>query len=519
MVSFRLRISRRLIRRSIAALCCVAATAQAQSVPAQSVPARSASAQTATVRGIVFDSLAGSPLGNAQVQLVAADGTGSFGRLMVTDPDGQFVFDSIPDGRYTLGFFHPVLDSLGIEAPLRGVQISGQRPVTVGLSIPAAPAFRLALCGRPSTTEGNAVLLGFVRDARTREALTGVTVTVSWLELALGKGGTHARTIRRIARMQDNGWFALCQVPSPGTIQVQAYRGADSTDAVELQVPASGVLRQELSLGAARAITVNEPRVDSAARRDSLRPMTRIMYTGDGTLRGMVVGKMEGLPGGQPLVGAQVGLVNGPQTRTNARGEWTLGDLPRGTRTLEVRAVGYYPERRMVDVVDDAPLQTVSLVTFKSVLDTMKIRASANPLLTEGFLDRRRSTAGTFLTGNDIVVRTARVTSEIFRNLPGVYLEYPQPGDIDLGPMTSAGQLEILGTEPIVLMRSGAGVRCIPTIVLNGSIMHNLGSSDLDAMLSPQQLLGVEIYRPGQTPPQFQTGLSGCGSIVLWTRR
>ena len=70
---------------------------------------------------------------------------------------------------------------------------------------------------------------------------------------------------------------------------------------------------------------------------------------------GRVSGIVRAIAGGRPLAGAQVSFVDGPSTRANARGEWTLSDAPSGTRTLEVRALGYYPERRVVDVVDGAP--------------------------------------------------------------------------------------------------------------------------------------------------------------------
>ena len=50
----------------------------------------------------------------------------------------------------------------------------------------------------------------------------------------------------------------------------------------------------------------------------------------------------------------------------------TLAEAPTGTRMLEVHALGYYPERRRVDVVaSSAPIE-VKLSTLKAVLDTVK---------------------------------------------------------------------------------------------------------------------------------------------------
>jgi hypothetical protein len=34
----------------------------------------------------------------------------------------------------------------------------------------------------------------------------------------------------------------------------------------------------------------------------------------------------------------------------------------------------------------------------------------------------------------------------------------------------------------------------------------------------PADIAGIEVYAAGQVPAQFQPGLTGCGSIVFWTK-
>src|SRR5205085_2755687 len=58
---------------------------------------------------------------------------------------------------------------------------------------------------------------------------------------------------------------------------------------------------------------------------------------------------------GSPINSAIVSVAGSARTRSSADGQWSLENLRPGTRILEVRAIGYFPVRRPVDVVADAP--------------------------------------------------------------------------------------------------------------------------------------------------------------------
>src|SRR4051812_27900094 len=92
---------------------------------------------SATVSGVVRDSIARGPLIGAMVQIVAADDPGKFARTAVTDSSGVFNIPDVPDGRYMLGFYHAMLDSLGLEPTVREVLVNGVRPVRADLAIPS----------------------------------------------------------------------------------------------------------------------------------------------------------------------------------------------------------------------------------------------------------------------------------------------------------------------------------------------------------------------------------------------
>lgn len=440
------------------------------------------------VLGVVRDSIAHTTLAGAMVQLVGADGSARFGSTTVADSQGRFTIPDVPAGRYMIGFFHPMLDSLGIEPPPRVVVVDGRRPVRADLAIPSPARLRAAICGPRADSGG--VVIGVVRDARDRAPATGITVTGTWSEVTLTRGSLTHRIQHAAAATGANGWFSLCNVPSVGMMTLLASRGADSTDIVEVEIPTDGFLRRELYLGAARTVVGD----DSAHRADSLAPAPRLVRHGDGRLNGTVVTSA----GGRPLDGAQVSIPDGPRTRANDRGEWTLADAPPGTRMLEVRAVGYYPDRRIVDVVAGAPPVRVVLSTMRAMLDTVRVRASRLvDRHQSGFEDRRRSGMGKYLTAADIARRDPIATTDMFRMVSGVRMNN--------------------GINRSLLVRGAVANWCVPAIYIDGAYFPGFGADELDD-ISPKEIANMEIHVGAFTPPQFQPGMSGCGAIVVWTK-
>jgi hypothetical protein len=447
-----------------------------------------------TVSGVVRDSIARRPLAGATVQLVAPDSLARLGRSAITDSLGRYTLTDVEDGRYTLGFFHPLLDSLGVEPPAQEVRVEQHHAMRVDLATPSAERIRAAVCGVRSAADSAALLLGVVRDARTLTPAAGVKVAGEWMEIVFSPEGVQRHSPRLIATTGENGWFAICNVPRAGTMFLIASKGADSTDMIEVQVPNDGFLRRELFLGTSRTRHLDT----SAPAAVSGPPAT--IRVGDGHLRGVVTMA----DGTHPIAGALVRVAEGIAARTNAQGEWTIVDAPEGTRVLEVRALGYYPDRRTVDVSEGAAPVRVALSTLTSVLDTVRISASRLRYDSDrsGFKERARSSgAGRFITAEELKRRPVTETSDIFRNLPGVRLMRDSSG--------FTKQLQIRG-----MMADW----CTPAIYINGGLMLGFDADEIDALIQPEQVKGVEIYTGPGTPGAFQQGMTGCGTIVLWTR-
>ena len=59
---------------------------------------------------------------------------------------------------------------------------------------------------------------------------------------------------------------------------------------------------------------------------------------------------------------------------------------------------------------------------------------------------------------------------------------------------------------------------CNASIFINGHNMSFMTLEDIDDWVPPDEIAGIEVYPDGTVPPQFQPGLSGCGSVVIWTK-
>jgi hypothetical protein len=463
----------------VIALRTIPATAQASGV----APRTSGT----SISGVVRDSISGAPLTGAIVQLVSADSLPDFVRSSFSDSLGRYTLTDVPDGRFTIGFEHPLLDSLGVEPTLRQVVVARHRAVRFDLAAPSASRMREAICG--AAASAGAVFAGVVRDAKSGEPVAGAHVTGEWLELTFRTTGVQRTRPSLTAMTRDNGRFALCDVPSGGTMFVTATHEADSTATIEVRVSADGYSRREFFLGA---------------------PHVR-----DGRLRGTVVTA----DGGRPLAGAIVRVADGPAARTNERGEWMIVGAPAGTRVLETRAIGYYADRLVVDVVDvvaDAPAVRVALSTFKAMLETVKITAArVADRFNSGFEERSRAEAGKFLRPSDIARRGAIRVSDLFRSIAGTHVGFTSEllsSDMDRTPKV------VDFDERLVLMRGIGGRWCQPVIYFNGTPLRALTADDIDNLAELKDLAGIEVYSDATVPGQYQPQMSGCGVILIWTK-
>lgn len=432
------------------------------------------------IAGVVYDSVAARPVTGATVQLIADSARAA--RTTSSDSIGRFGFTDVPPGRYTIGFFHATLDSLGLDPILRVVTVRGEPELPVDLAIPAVGRIRASICG--PAAGGDAVVLGMARDAEDGTPLSGVAVMAEWVELRLKTRGAEESRARRADTTSGDGWFAFCDVPNPGTIALMARAGDDSAR-ILIEVPERGILRRDLNL---------------VTRRES--PRTH-------PLRGVVTA----VQGGNPLAGALVTVGGASDARTDERGRWSL-DAPPGTRMLEVRAIGFYPVTRVLDVSPHLPDIEVALFTMRAMLDTIRITATRLSDNMREFEQRRRALGtGRFVTAEDIARRRPAYTTDLFRFVPGLTIEL-------VDGMRQIQMRGMFGDWVEGSFGSEYRDKCSPAFYVNGVHVRWLAAEDLDALVNPEEIAGVEVYREPHVPPQFSAGMSSrpCGSIVVWTK-
>lgn len=464
----------------------------------------------ARIAGTVFDSVGRHALRGAVVQLASVRDVAR-GRTLLSDSTGGFAFDSVEVGTYLIGFAHPVLDSLGFEAPVSRVDVRTSGEVRAPLATLSARSIVSRRCPAARARDSLGLVMGRVRVGESGLPAAGATVVVQWREYTIGKGKIDQSLPFIEVKTANDGRFAICGVPSPGTIMVHASTDSAASGMVDLEVPTDGLLRRDLWVGRWSLQTIDaasenaRPAIapDSAVRsqtapRDSTPVATAQVLRGDGVLSGTVRGS-----NGVPIAGARLVVVgSGVSATTGEDGSFTLRSLPGGSRLVDIRALGFLPARQVIDIGDGAsradPLTMEPVATF---LDTVKVRGATSVYaqLMEGFERRRRTPRGYFLGIEDMKRLAPLYVADLFRTIPGLHV---RPNDY---------------SGYTVSMRTTASVAlCSPAVFLDG-VQQFPTEGDLELLVALHDLRGVEVYPQGSiAPPQFR-GSGTCGSIVLWS--
>jgi protocatechuate 3,4-dioxygenase beta subunit len=442
-----------------------------------------------TVVGAVYDSVADRPLEGAVVQVVRTTALNS-AHSAITDSRGRYRIDGVHPGEYLVSFFHPSVDSLAVQAPVRRVTLGARDPQVVDLGLPGAERVIAALCPGLPPFDSSSVIVGEVRDADTGSPIAGATVVADWVDFVLEKREFRIEPQRAAGRSALSGSFALCGVPGGGDVAMRATWNGRASGRLEVPLASRSIVRRDFTLGEGTTfLTIAGEPVRGQTRMDTL-------WRGPARLNGTVLNEA-----GQPIAHAIVELWGtGLTSRTDASGRFELASLPVGTHALEVRRIGFAPQRLPVHLASQAPT-SVSVQLDKPVrlLDAVRVSARMIYSRRQMEIERRRSRGqGHFIMRDELERYPAARVTDVLRRVPGVRVYSSPTGDV---VTVSRGE-------------SAASGPCRPMVYLDG---HRLGSAeDVDVLASPSSLEAIEVYTSAsQTPVEYLGG--GCGAVVLWT--
>jgi hypothetical protein len=436
--------------------------------------AQGATDRPGVLRGVVFDSLfSAAPLAGAEVWI---EGTNRTAR---TDAEGRFELLDLAAGRYTLTFYHPVLDSTGLSARPVIIEVVQGGDVSVVLTTPSPTAAHHMLCPRDPGGSTGAVL-GLVRDAAAGSALAGITLTAEWTTYTLGEGVNRRVPWSATGRSDDAGRVVLCNLPSDVILVLRGRQGQGPAGMLLVELSGRPFARADLRLAAA---------------------------TATGTVSGVVRNRDGSLVAGATLVAVGTDA----RTRADQFGRFSLSVLA-GSRVVETRAIGYPPHLTQTSVRPGL-IEQVDIVLGDSmpiVLDPITVESPYEPYLARvGFLKRRHSGGGHFLDTTDIHKVHPTRFEEVFRMVPGARLR-----------ANGSGYLVELQRGEGQILNPALARYCPPSYFIDGVYFPLPPLQTPSVPVVPDEVLAVEVYaNVFSAPAQYQRRDGACGVILVWTKR
>ena len=438
------------------------------------------------IEGVVYDSVHARPLAGARVLAAGTDAQSEVRREVTSDSIGRYRIDSLPLGRYIVGFESPLLDSLEVTLSPREANLTASPTATVDLALPSATRLRSAVCMGAPIPPQTGVIFGHVVSAETESPVAGVVVAMVWRDITVDRAKrlriTSSERSDSVITDKD-GWYRMCGVATGAWVSMQVRHANRSSAVFRTRVDDTlGIAVQHLSV----STSSEGPAADAAGK----------LLSGTATLTGIVRGVA-----GTPVASAEV-RVRGTRAegRTDEAGAFTLRGLPAGTQQLEVRRIGYAVAEIPVSLHPNTTT-TRDVVLRRIVnLDSMFIVAT-KPKYPE-FYAHKSGAFGRFYGPEILARQRATRTSDYFERTPGFLVQ------------ESRGKTLVVSSQGPGGLYGG----CVATVVIDGNRVLDYPPSVND--VHPSDVGAIETYPASMAPfapPEYHIG--GCGGVVIWTRR
>lgn len=254
----------------------------------------------------------------------------------------------------------------------------------------------------------------------------------------------------------------------------------------------------------------------------------------------------------QPLAGAAVALLNAQRavvssTISSDSGFFQLRAAAAGRYTVRVQQVGYADhEGQALELAAGEYLEVEVRLSRQVVNLDPVVVVARRPFEPgrEGFARRRELGRGLFLDMVSIAVAEPRVTTDVFRGLQGVQVVPVEDGGLlrfSLRSMRGRRCLAVFldhAADPIMVQGPASAPRLNPGV---GAVRGGIGGGegvlrspelsgsgvwpygDLDDLVDPASLRGIEVFRAwNEVPQELRSGLraphlQGCGVVLIWT--
>jgi hypothetical protein len=454
----------------LAALIAFAPALHAQT-PASSTPPPAPKTGKAHIIGVVVDSLNGRYLSDADVVIEGAKTS------LETDSLGKFEIDTLPPGTYQVGVFHPLLDSLGIALATKPFHIGPDSSSFIVLAVPSAATIVHGLCPVQANARGSSAVIGHVNDPETLRPVAQAEVSVAWTEIEVSKEFGIRRTGRLVRDSTDrSGAFKICGLPSSMQATLQARRGSTVT----AEIP----------------ISLGEKPIELLSRALLLSTADSTTKVGNAAVSGVVLLEGSAANGGSrvELVGTDIVAI------TNDKGEFTMRDLPSGSKVLLARHLGFGAETVPVDLSSHEQKRvTIKLPKFLAVMDPVLVTARRSAALDKiGFSQRKKSGFGYYIGPERLQNMHANAVTDILRMVPGLRVSYGPEGDV-------------------VSSSRGGGSGCVQ-YYLDDIPYTEMTPGDINSFVTGGEVVAVEVYQATNAPAQYTRAGMFCTTIVLWTR-
>jgi hypothetical protein len=411
----------------------------------------------------------------------------------LTDERGRYRIEGVAPGRYLIGFQHEALNVFRVESPGRRVDVRAgstavNPDVVVDLAMPSLVELRAAVCGSDEQTGG--LIAGRVADGRTGWALEGTTVTVGWSELSTQGDTLERRPTERTARVREDGTYLVCGPTPDQRLTLTVAKDGYFALGGELTIPNAGILRRDHTLSET-AKMVGTGRVTGRVERS------------DGTL--LPSARVE-----MPALALEQAVVNG---------RFSLNRVPRGRWLLEVRAIGYAPWERFVEV--DAHPSDEVVVTMTAVPPTLEPRRvvasryTRDELVIRGIVERNRIGGGTmFLPGNPWL-RDALFPVDVVRAARGFRYTNPTKICARLGCVPAPSELKCtLDGDDLPSLTDKKTI----ALYVDGERLRG-GLRALNDFVPIKDVLAIETYPDAASAPFVFKTRDVCAVIAVWTKK